>query len=271
MTFSIRALLALTFVIALGIVVWQTGEGVRSNDIQANALRDEIRSLENRVRLDDPDLHQAILHTRDELEPLHEMRKRAVAHFDVLRDKYSRIEPRGPKTLSIRRLPSLQVGTVAVPTSFRMVVPEDRPMWLMFGVHLVQRNVHSTPDPSKLKLLKHSSFSESGPFEIQLEPGDQLLTVTKSPAKDGKLDVEIGLKDGILVRSTYAASDVSGTTSSHISAPNQIDFGPHRELPWLLTAQMSHQSPNGQQRAMTHAFSIWLSAQSNGYERFPGK
>lgn len=273
MRFSIKTLLAITFLIALALLAWRTIEDARRDRARLELVKAEVKQLEARVRLDDPELHQVILCTIDEVQPLHVMRERAIAHFDMLREKYSSIEPRGPEVLSIRGLPSMQVDNESSPTVFRMIVPEERGIWLKFGVHQVERNMNSSRSSDQEDdLLSDSPFDDSGPFEIKLSPGDQTLSVAAGPAKDGLLPIEIRLDEALLLRTTFHSPDVSGTGSSHISAPSQIDFDARRELPWLLSSSMgTRSSATDNERGLTYAFSMWLSDRSSDFKGFPSK
>lgn len=273
MKFSIRTLLAFTFLVALALLTWRTFEDARRDEARAQRLQAEIKLLEARGRLDQPGLDQAILHTRDEFESLKEMREHSLAHFDLLRDKYSGIEPRGAGVLSIRGLPSMQVGDRTAPIVFRMLIPDERPVWLKFGVHMVKPNVTaSRGSDAEDDLITKSPFEASGPFEQRLPPGDQMLKIVSGAATDGALPIEITLNDKVLLRTSFVADDVTGSGSGHISVPSQFDVGPRQDLPWLLTVDLTHRTQtSGGDSPDTHAFSVWLSDRSSNFKGFPGE
>lgn len=145
MTFSIRDLLALMLLIALGLLAWRTWDDARREKGRLAQVHNEIRSLKAHLRSDQPALHQAILHTRDELKSLDAMRAASLKHFEVLRKKYSTLAPQGDSVFSLRGLPSLATGAGLAPVLFRMWVPGKRPVWLKFGIHSAQQSLH-TPD-----------------------------------------------------------------------------------------------------------------------------
>lgn len=60
MQFSIRALLALTFLAVLGMLLWRTRQETLRHEQRLVKLQNEVKSLEFEVRRDQPDLHQAI-------------------------------------------------------------------------------------------------------------------------------------------------------------------------------------------------------------------
>jgi hypothetical protein len=271
--FSIRAMLALMFLVSLGMLVWRASEDARRSVARLAQLQSEIKFVEARLRLDQPVLHQAILHTHEEFQPFDAMRQRSIEHFDLLRRKYSSMEPKGTDVFSLREIPSLQTDTRPAPVIFRLLVPEQRTVWLKFGVHLVEQSVHSSTDKLDGRdLLTDSPFNVSGPFETRLQPGDHTLTVAVGLAAEGSLPVVITLDDEVLLRSSFVSAEVTGTSSSRISAPSQLDFGPQRNLPSLLSTHMNLRTPaSGKAPAKTHGFSMWLSDRASSFTNFPGE
>jgi hypothetical protein len=267
MTFSLRDLLALFVLLALALLGWRTSQQARQEKARLVELRKEIEKLEVCMRLDRPDLHQAMLNTLDEMQPLAEMRQRALAQLDLLRSRYGGLEPRGADVLSLRGLPSLPEGEEPAPILFRLLVPEQRPLWLKFGVHAAQQFRHSSRNPEdERELLPRSPFTISGPFEMRLPSGDQTLRITIGTARDGELPVTISLNDGVLLRTTFVSAGTSGTGYSHISAGSQLDYRASQKPPWLLTAIMDQrEQPSGN----THAFSVWLDERESDFLPFP--
>lgn len=267
-------MLALTFLVALGLLAWRAW-GDRQGDLERLALLDaEIKTLKASVWLDQPVLHQAILHAHEEFKPLQTMRKRSIQHFDLLQQKYSTMESKGADVLSIRGIPSLQVDQEPAPVIFRLLVPETRVFWLKFGVHQMQRTMYSSKNPEDdFELLTHSPFAASGPFEVRMPAGDQTLRIASGSAQEGSLPLVITLNDEVLLRTAFVSDDVIGTTSGNIAGPSQINYGPRQGLPpWLLTAKMRLRRPeSGREPDMTHGFSVWVSDRSSGFTSFPGE
>ena len=110
MRLSIRELLALTFFVALGLLVWRMREGARQDELRLAGLRNEVVNLEGSLWLHNPPQHQGRLRIRDEHESLHAVRERAVAHFDSLGENYSAIEPVASDVLSLRFVPRAENG-----------------------------------------------------------------------------------------------------------------------------------------------------------------
>lgn len=273
MQFSIRALLALTFLAVLVMLLWRTRQEAIRDEQRLAKLQNEIKSLELEVRLDQPDLHQAILHAGDEFASLRAMRELALQQFDRLRQKYSTMEPPGAGQLSIRGVPTLRAGTGQPAVIFGIWVPEERPVWLKFGVHLADGSIQSLRDSDRDDdLLRDSPFDASGPFEIRLPAGHQTLKLATGPVQDDTLPVVVSLGDEVLGRFVFNSPDVQGTNEIYISARSQLDFAPDRRLPRLLTSRMRLRDPtSGERPDTTYACSLWLSDHSSNFERFPGE
>jgi hypothetical protein len=268
MTFSLRDLLALFVLLALALLGWRTWQQTRLEKARLAELRDEIKQLEIQVRLDNPALHQAMLNTLDEHQPLAGMRQRSLGQFERLRTKYGGLEPRGADVLSLRGLPSLPEGDEPAPVLYRLWVPEDRPVWLKFGVHEMDPSHHrSRSSDDEQDLLDRSPFTLSGPFEMRLPPGDQTLRIAIGAARGGELPVSIALDDTVLLRSTFASEGVSGASYGYTTAASQVDFPANQKPPWLLTASMQLRNTSA---GKTQACSVWLSDRASGFAPLPG-
>ena len=267
MRLSIRGLFGLTFLVALGLLVWKTGLETRRDELRMQVLKEEIELSQQGLRLDSPALHQAILRAEDEFDSMAALRERSESHFESLREKYSTMEARGANVLSLRGVPSLKTGAGPAPIVFRLLVPTERPVWLKFGVHTIQPSQFSRSVFPEEDLVSQSPFEASGPFEVRLASGDHKLTITIGTATNGALPVTLKLDDGILLQTDYVSATVSGTSSSHVSGISQIDVRPKRALPWLITAHLDDDNPP----APKYGFSIALSEQSSEFAVFPGE
>jgi hypothetical protein len=271
MRFSIRELLCVAVLAALGMLAYRNHQEAEQAQVKLTLLQNEIQALEASLRQDNPALHQAILRSMDESKSLQDARQRAIDHFALIRQKYSGIEPRGADVLSLSGVPMLPPGNGPAPISFRMRVPEQRAIWLKYGVHPTKRNTQSGRGPEQESdLLTQSPFEDSGPFEMSLPPGDQILVVTMGAAEDGSLPLAITLDDQLLLRSTFVAPEVTGAGWSSISGRQQIDFDLNRALPSLMTVNMSLRSDKTADTATKQCgFSMWLSDHSSDFAEFP--
>jgi hypothetical protein len=267
MTFSLRDLLALVFLAALGLLAWRSGDDARREKLRLAQLQDKIKALEAEVRWDQPALHQAILHTHEEFQPLGAMRERSLAHFDVLREKYSVMEPREANVLSLRGVPSLPPDSGSAPVLYRLLVPPERDVWLKFAVHVAEKSGQQSKTLDEARdLLSESSLGASGPFEVPLPPGEHWLRIVTGPAREGALPVLISLDETVLLRKSFISADVRGTSSSYTSALTQFDVHPRDDLPRLLTAKMGLEQGSTEP---AYAFSVWLSDRTSNFARFP--
>ena len=273
MRFSIRELLCLAVLAALGMLAFRNFEEAIKEQVKLTEVQRIIKSLEGRLRKDDPALHQAIMHSMDENDSLQDARQRAIEHFDLIRQKYGTIEPRGADVVSLRGVPMLQTGNGPAPISFRMLIPPQRTVWLKYGVHPTKRNTQSgRGSEQESDLLTESPFEHDGPFEMRLPAGDQVLTIMMDAAEDGSLPFTITLDHTVLLRSAYVAPEVSGAGWSSIAGAMQIDFDLQRPLPCLMTINISLRDPeSGPRLSKSYGFSMWLSDHSSEFAEFPNR
>ncbi len=268
MKFSIRAMLAFTFLIALALLAGRTLVDLGHDSAEIAALQNEVATLNVQLAAE---LHQQTAQTQDATRSIRAMRDRAVKHFDVIRDKYSAVELRGPEIVSIRQLPSLEDENEAAQTPFRLLIPEKRRVWLKCGVHAIRKSSCSSRPPNQEDdLTANSPLSESGPFEMLLPTGDAIIQVLTEPDKNTRSEVVIRLNDEAIFRATFVPEDGHTSGKCSISAQAQIDFGPNRELPWLMTHSIGGDAslPKDTEQKI-FAVSLWLSDHSSDFQSFP--
>jgi hypothetical protein len=273
MTFSIRNLLTMVVVAALGIVVWRSRQDAQRDQYQLAMLRTEIKRAEDRLHVDNPVLHQA---RRDEYEAIRKLRKQCDANIELLREKYGSIEPRGPRILSIKNLPSMRGDTGGTPVALRVYVPEEREVWLKYGVHdhgessSFGRTLLS-PD-FESALMRQSPIGPVGPYEKLLTPGHHVLSMTIGDAEAGSLPLRITFDSIALIDSRLkSASQIGGGVVSSKPKMQQMDFRDGK-LHWgsLISKSMSFpcgEEDNPRRRLLFH---LWLSNESSGFSDFPG-
>lgn len=272
MTFSIRNLLALVVVAALGIVAWRSDqEAQREQDRLTKVLTKiesaerEIESAEIRLHLDNPPLHQAI---RDEYAAIRKSRKQCDANIELLREKYGRIEPQGPNVVSIRTLPSIRGDTGQTPVAYRVYVPEARKVWLKYGVrdsnsYSVAANTEFEPE-----LLRQSPFDQGGPCEKLLPPGQHILSMTIGDAEAGSLPFRITLDSSVLISSRLKSA--SSTGGDYLKAPRQWDYKrSNLAKGGLMSAKMTLRDDDENNPPTSFQFLVWLSDETSGFSAFP--
>lgn len=268
MRFSIRTVLGLTFLAALGALAWNTMQHAQRNQAHAQQLRSETQTLEALLHRRDPARHQARLHELDQYEALRAMRAKAIRQFGRLREKYGVVEPRGPDVLSMRNLPSLAADGGPSPVVFRLSVPSSRRIFLKAGVHASRAYASTSSEADDLDFLTESAYQLSGPFEMLLPAGDHTLSIARGAIQAGAQRLRITLDDEVLLETAFVADQLTGGGSSSISAPVQIDYEAGQPLPLLVSLKNSieHKASTA---ADTPEFSVWLSGQSSGFSEFP--
>lgn len=271
MTFSFRELLALLLVIGLGLLAWRTQRAARHDQAALAALRSELQELEALTAVGQPDVHQALLAEQDERDLLRSERQTAEEAFARIRDKYGALAPPSPGELALRRVPSLPVDD-ETPIVFRLSVPEDRPVWLCFGVRPGTPNVQRSATPSELvkSLLRESPSSVTGPLETQLTPGEHLLTFARGRLSDDQQSLWVELDERKLLETTFQSVGLEKTGITSISAMDQLNFGAQHSLPWLATTSLQVKSDAASTEAgKAYELLVWLSDQAQGFEPFP--
>ena len=105
------------------------------------------------------------LRSERDYEQVHELAMRAPEHFDVIRKRYSSLTPRAPDVLSIRRVPPAPRRESVWPDyGFVFVAPNERPVWLKYGIRESQR-FSSVSRLEGAEMLSNTFFDLSGPYE----------------------------------------------------------------------------------------------------------
>ena len=134
MKFLIRDIFVLTFFIAIAAMYFPT-ESKLLNLTRRLASQHQENAAARRLNatlMSERDIVQAEIDYSMQIEDL---AKQLEPHFPALQTKYSSIEPRDNKTVSVRQIPMIidrQTGIDA--TRIRVLVPPDRTVFLKFGV-----------------------------------------------------------------------------------------------------------------------------------------
>lgn len=271
MTFSIRNLLALVAVAALGMVAWRSHQDAQREQDRLSTLRRQtaIKSAEQNLFSDNPLLHQAMRNTRDEYEAIRKLRIQCDAGIELLREKYGRIEPSGPGIVSIRALPSIRGDTGKPPVAFRIYVPEERKVWIKYGVRDSKSRSVAANSEFEPAILHQVPFDHDGPYEIRLTPGQHVLSMTIGDTDAGSLPFRINLDASVLVDSRLNSASHTGGGSTY--APLQLDFkNSNLAKSGLMSAKMTLRGDAKNESPKSYQFLVWLSDESSGYSAFPG-
>ncbi len=253
-------------------VAWRERDAVRLEREKETELISVQRDLELSLHIGNEEMHQAAVAIVDEQQALDRVRAVATQTFPKLEAKYSAIVPAGPNVLSIRRVPSIRSDIQRAPTAYRLVIPESGEVWIKYGVHLTPKNTSSSWNPKKEdELLDTSPFDQTGPYEMRMPAGEQVLRFAVGDKVDGTLPILISLDDQPLLRSAFRAPDVSGHGGSALGGTAQIDYPPGKRLPSLTSMKMYQSDDSGNRGGSSYTFSIWLSDQSSNFDAFPGE
>lgn len=222
MRFSVRDILALTFIAAL---VAMTLSSARQKRIAAEENLETMRELRQQefilaqLRVDTRYTHAKV----DWLQAKANFTRSAIEQFSALQEKYGTIKSRGADTASIRSIPML-VDEEYDGSNWRMrlLVPAGREVFLKFGVSSHYRNWAPS---EKSEPLTDSALVLSGPFEMQLAEGVHDIDVASRVVPEGSLRKHRVSVDQqpVLITTTQAEWEASG--SSWPSArEKQLDF-----------------------------------------------
>lgn len=264
MRFSVRAVFVLTFLVALGALAWMTAGRSNRKQAEVQQLRNEVNALRAGLFVDQPARQQAKLREFDEYRSLQVMRDAALEQFDLLHEKYCLLEQREADVLSMRSVPSLPANNGSAPAVYRLLVPQQRPVWLKFGVHPGRVSVGSASEADARKFLSRSAYEPSGPYELRLPPGDHTLSISKGTVREEALRLVIQFDEEVLLRAALVKEGLSGMHSNVVTARSQIHYAPQRPLPRLMSLRGHVDSGE------TDECLVWLSGKSSNFQEFPG-
>ncbi len=268
MKFSLRTLCLLVVLMSLAVLAWSTWDGLQRDRTQVAELQRAIDEVGVKLRVNQPALHAALIHSLDEYEPLIALREIANNQTALLREKYSHVEIRDADTVSLREVPTVVSAPQFSSDSFRIFVPESRAVWLKFAVHQRTEKYHNRAKFDQIETwATHSPLSINGPFEYQLPSGMHVLTVSYEPLKVDQQPIKVRLNQQVLLRTVYTQSH-SFHSRTFLPAREQKDFGPSQALPWLLSSDLVQESDFGRE-GNEYAFSLWLSDRSSQFLHFP--
>jgi len=251
MKFSIRDILGLIVLVALGVQFWHA-RTTNSN------LRAGLPKLEEENRLLEVKLFWFHESNADKQRELAELRSQVVAGFENVVEKYGEIKP--TEKLSFRSVPSLSgLGR----TVYRIYVPNKQDIWLKWGI-IKTKNEQVNPNTGEF--LTNSSFKDSGPFQTKLPQGACELVIETSPVEDGQLPFKILLDEKCLIDSSYVSSAVSGVSLWGQSGWERQEKYRYRSS--LATFGMMPNTPN---EVDPEGFTIWFGEKEDDFRDFPGE
>jgi len=256
---------------ALAMVAFQTRRVVAQKKLELDQLQSELdtKSFQDSAQLNKKyrETNQALIDLRSALQ---ENRERCEQAMTGIVERYATIERRDPAQLSIRSYPTLRSDSERASTAFLVSVPTDRTVWLKLGMHQSRQSPADGIKDSEKSLIQDAPFDVVGPFELPLPAGEHVVYATVERPQQGQLTVRLRLDDRVLAEIKNRAgtsADTSGSMS--IAAMKQVDYGPKRPLPRLLTQRLDvREDPNSEQE-VEYSLSVWLSRTSSAFVEFP--
>ena len=105
--FSLLELFALSFLVALILVLYRSVSDWRSEYAQLIKLRKQVTRLESRIPTQNSLAMETYKHAWDDAQVVNSLRDKAVAKLEELSDRYSEIIPQPDSKFIIRRVPTL--------------------------------------------------------------------------------------------------------------------------------------------------------------------
>jgi hypothetical protein len=247
MRFGLRDILWLTAAVALWAAVIQSQfllKQKRSQLLETAASFTNLESvLEYRKRL----LNEQLIQSRlEELQEYQTAIQAASVGFERVQQKYSQLQPVEGK-VAYRVAPALNSVI-----DFRLHIPESYPVFLRCGICSRDSKSYAL-DAEQFKLL--ADFPSVGPWETQLQPGEQRLVLSRHT--QDKLELMRIELNGEILHQVPLPEGFRNSGHSHPSGRTQLDF-PREQLPTLIKASISNKST---EKANTeYHLVIWLSS-----------
>ena len=269
MTFSLRSLLVLIVVAALGFFTWRSVKVAQVEKNRLTTILSEIESAKTGLanaeaqnawlHLDEPVLQQAI---QDEYAAIQSLRAQSEAHVQWLRDKYASIEPRGPGVLSIRSLPAMNEDfgeTIA----YRIYAPPEREVLLMCGMKTSAYGSDSEAEPPASSQAIQRRLSDIGRYEQRLSPGEHIVSITWGRNDGDQTRIRVTLDSSVLIDSSlrYLSSSWSQTRMEGRQY-DCLEFDG-----FLIRIHPPRDDENSSNR---FDYDVSLSAQASDWPPFPG-
>lgn len=270
MRFSIRSLLAIMLLCSIVFPMVIGLNRIRRNELLRMQLAKEIESERQALALDDPKRQRIRQHWRDELDSMQQLRDKAEQQFDRIQLKYSSIETRSGDVLSVRTVPQLSVDDQRPPVAFRLQVPSGRPVYLKYALVPSDGGSQWSKQLDEIdRAEQDSGYQHPGPYEIRLEPGERIVTVSTGLAIGNVMPITVRLDDETLLNTTFESDQKPTAGAYHVSGRRQMDFAPGRDLPWLLNTRIRLEDEDGKNKNAAFYGCLWLSERSGQYPSFP--
>jgi len=153
-------------------------------------------------------------------------------------------------------------------------VPKKRPVWLKFGFFEPPKDTFQS---SKLgKAVDDSPFTESGPFELKLPPGEHLVECNQLGGatfrkRDVPPTIEIKVDGEVLLSTVDPDPTVIVLGDNPSTKFTQQNFSGKKRLPCLVRLNFRKSVGNDPvgPSIQTVGCSLWLDGRSSKFKQFP--
>ena len=300
MKFLIRDIFVMTFFIALVIVYFTTEDQLLVANLQLASQQQENAAARtfNSKLMAEREIVQAEI---DYVTQIEDLAKQLEPHFPALQAKYSAIETRGDKTVSVRQIPTIvdrQTGIDA--TRIRVLVPPDRTVFLKFGVasrkpdRTAQLGNEAQPqtettweqridygialrDTQKVTTSEErpttwdtiNEYSNVGPYQRKLTSGLQDIDWSNRRNSKGHWEMHLLLNEQTLLTTVVLEKKTVSNGYNSLLAKEQLDYAFDAPLPDLFTS-FRVTPPSNNQTPPKFRIHVWLDDQPSDFSEFPG-
>lgn len=270
----------------MALMTYRFRKMIHENKFKLSAIEVELGTLLPKAPSDQSELEKMLADWADEVAAVKDIERRAFAGLRKLQDKQDEIIARGSDVLSIRSTATVspRVALGGRRQRLRVLVPKERPVWLHLGVTKQPVDTQLFLQRSTLpKLLNSSPHSQTGPFEIRLDPGIHTILVDVPP-NGSYMKTEIKLNGTTLLSSAYQFEHSGMMRLIGQLGGEQTDFSGDQFLPLLFAVEVIASTPTDEQGIVVSSYSnvqnfvdqhvepvyVWISDYSLGHHGFPG-
>lgn len=206
----------------------------------------------------------------DQYQSIGRIREKAEEKFADLQLKYGGLVDRGGSIFSFRSVPSIQIEEESPPIIFRIIVPENRTVWLRYGVFPSDRDIVQNPHMfrSTVDLPTGTAFQHEGIFQYRLPTGQHLISIHCEIGVN--VPIEVSLDDRRILSTFYKSGFYTYYRRDQEYQHDQGDREIGQSLPWLFSCEMYPQTSSEKSiDPAPHACSIWLSEDRIDVPSFP--
>lgn len=268
MKYSLRFLLALLVSSAMAFALVHSHHELRTTQIEFSIVEQELITLRKWLKVDDEVFHTIRRQHEDQIRPLENLAGMSDKKLNEIVERHGKVKVVGDDVVSIRTVPTPRKSLGIDRTRIRIHIPASRSAWLnyrLFEIDLSDRNPRQS---ERVKLAEPGGpvrFDHLGPFELRLNPGSHLLSITTSSERKDEVKLLIELDGNTLLQTVARQKELTALLQNSIGCIDQIDFGRGRQLPCVFDQKL-----HVRKAAKAFVFSLGLREKPGGHDFFPG-